>query len=135
MAVTTTAAVKNARLDAISSTWGANPKLRFYSGSIPADVNAALIGSNQVLLEVTISPAAAAGGSKNMLGGARTGTGTAAAGSGTPATFYRIYDNAGTTAFEQGTVSNTGSPDITIDNPSIAQGQTVNVNTFTKNEP
>jgi hypothetical protein len=133
MAVTTTTAVKNARLDAISSTWGATPKLRLYSGTAPANAAAAL-SSNNVLVEVTIAPAAAASGTKDMLGGAKTGTGTAAAGTGTTATFYRVYSTDGSTCYEQGSIAQTGG-DMTIDNPNIAQNQTVNLNTFTKTEP
>lgn len=189
MTVSTTIAVKNARLDAISATWGSTPKLRLLGGTPPANAGAAL-SSNPVLVEITVAPAAASNGTKDMIGGAKTGTGAAAAGTGTPATFYRVYDSAGSNCFEQGTVtqsapawspstaytagqrvtnngniyscttagtsassggpSGTGSGisdgtavwsyvsplgDILIDNPSIAQNQTVSVNTFTKAEP
>jgi hypothetical protein len=133
MAVSTSTAVKNARLDAISSTWGASPKLRLYAGTPPANAAAAL-SSNSLLVEVTITPAAASNATKDMLGGAKSGTGAAAAGTGTTATFYRVYDSGGTTCHEQGTVAQSGG-DITIDNPSIAQNQAVNINTFTKTEP
>jgi hypothetical protein len=133
MAVSTSTAVKNARLDAISSTWGASPKLRLYAGTPPANAAAAL-SSNSLLVEVTITPAAASNATKDMLGGAKSGTGAAAAGTGTTATFYRVYDSGGTTCHEQGTVAQSGG-DITIDNPSIAQNQAVNINTFTKSEP
>jgi hypothetical protein len=133
MAVSTSTAVKNARLDAISSTWGASPKLRLYAGTPPANAAAAL-SSNSLLVEVTITPAAASNATKDMLGGAKSGTGAAAAGTGTTTTFYRVYDSGGTTCHEQGTVAQSGG-DITIDNPSIAQNQAVNINTFTKTEP
>lgn len=133
MAVSTSTAVKNARLDAISSTWGASPKLRFYAGTPPANAAAAL-SSNSLLVEVTITPAAASNATKDMLGGAKSGTGAAAAGTGTTTTFYRVYDSGGTNCYEQGTVAQSGG-DITIDNPSIAQNQAVNINTFTKTEP
>jgi hypothetical protein len=189
MAVSTSTAIKNARLDAISSTWGASPKLRLYAGTPPANAAAAL-SSNSLLVEVTITPAAASNATKDMLGGAKSGTGAAAAGTGTTTTFYRIYDSGGTTCHEQGAVAqsasswssstaytvgqrvsnngniyncttagtsaSSGGPsgtggsitdgtvtwayvsavgDIAIDNPSIAQNQAVNINTFTKTEP
>lgn len=186
MTVTTANSVKNARLDAISATWGATPKLRLYSGTPPAGASAALSG-NTSLVEVTPAPAAAANGTKDMLGGTKTGAGTAGAGSGTFATFYRVYSSDGATCFEQGLVAQTwaastayavgqqvgnggnvyrctgaGSsassggptgtgtgitdgtatwayvgpgPDMTIDNSSVAQNQSVNLNTFTKTEP
>jgi hypothetical protein len=131
MAVTTTVAVKNALLDAIATAWGATPQLRLYSGTMPTTVNDALSG-NTMLAEVTPAPAAASAGSKDMLGGAKTTTGAAA---GT-ATFYRVYNSAGSTAHEQGTVTATGGGgDMTVDNTSIAVGQTVNFNTFTKTQP
>lgn len=106
MAVSTSTAVKNARLDAISSTWGASPKLRLYAGTPPANAAAAL-SSNGLLAEVTAAPAAAANGTKDMIGGAKSTTGAAAAGSGTYATFYRVYDSAGTNSHEQGLVAQT----------------------------
>lgn len=136
MAITTSTAVKNGRLDAISAAWGTNPVLRFYGGTPPTNAATALgsAAANPLLASITITPAAASNGTKDMLGGTKTGTGTAAAGSGTTTTFYRIYDSGGATCHEQGTVGNTGSPDLPIDNPSIAQNQAVNVNTFTKTE-
>jgi hypothetical protein len=129
MTVTTHVNVKNARLDAISATWAATPKLRIYSGTPPANAGAALSG-NTLLAEVTPAPAAASGAVKDMLGGVKTTTGAAA---GT-ASFYRVYNSAGSTCWEQGTVGTSGT-DLTIDNTSIASGQTVNFNTFTKTEP
>jgi hypothetical protein len=133
MTVTTPTSVKNARLDAISTAWGATPKLRLYSGAPPADVNAALAG-NTLLAEVTPTPAGAANGVKDMLGGAKATTGAAAAATGTAATFYRVYNSAGTVAMEQGTVGTAGA-DLNIDNTSIANGQAVNFNNWTKTEP
>lgn len=135
MAVTTAAAVKNGRLDAISVAWGATPKLRLYSGSMPANSDAAL-SSNTLLAEVTPAPVAASGGVKNMLGSVLATTGQAGAAGGTLATFYRVYKTDGTTCVEQGTVGLAGStPDMVIDNTSIASGQTVNFNSWTKTEP
>lgn len=136
MSITTSTAVKNGRLDAISAAWGATPKLRLYGGTPPTNAATALgsAAANPMLVEITITPAAAANGTKDMLGGTKTGTGTAAAGAGTPATFYRVYDSGGSVCHEQGTVGNTGSPDLPIDNPSVAQNQVVNLNTFTKTE-
>ena len=131
MAVTTHVDVKNGRLNAISTAWAAGGALtlRLYDGTPPANVGAALSGNN-LLAQVTPVPAAASGGTKDMLGGAKTTTGAIA---GT-ASFYRAY--GGTTAYEQGTVGLSGaSPDLVIDNTSIAVGQTVNFNTFVKTEP
>jgi hypothetical protein len=122
---------RNARLDAISTTWGASPLFRIYSGTPPADETAALSG-NTLLAVVTLTPAAASGGVKNMLGTTQSTTGAAA---GTAA-FYRVYQSNGTTCHEQGTVTATGGGgDAIIDNTSIASGQTVQVTSFSKTEP
>lgn len=131
MTVTTSSSVKDGRLNAISTAWGATPKLRLYSGTAPANASASLSG-NTLIVEVTPAPASASGGTKDMLGGAKS---AAAVGAGTlTATFYRVYDTGGTTCHEQGTVGTSGT-DLIIDNTSIANGQTVNFNTFTKTEP
>jgi hypothetical protein len=133
MTVTTPVTIKQARLDAISTGWGATPKLRIYNGTPPTDVNTALSG-NTLIAEVTPAPAAAVAGpptTKDMLGGGKT---VAAAAAGNPVTFYRVYNSAGTTAYEQGTVGTTGT-DLIIDNTNVASGQTVNFNTFVKTEP
>lgn len=128
MAVTYDNTVKNAQLDGISTAWGASATLRLYSGTPPANQGTALSG-NTLLAQCTPTPAAASGGTKDMLGGAKSGTASA---TGT-ASFYRIYKSDGTTCVEQGTVTATGGGgDLTIDNTSIASGQTVNFNTFTK---
>jgi hypothetical protein len=129
MTVTTSTAVKNARLDAIATAWASTPKLRLYSGTPPANAAASLSG-NTMLVEVTPAPASASAGTKDMLGGAKSGTAAAA---GT-ASFYRVYDSAGSTCHEQGTVGTSGT-DLTIDNTTIASSGTVNFSTFTKTEP
>jgi hypothetical protein len=122
---------RNARLDAISTTWGASPLFRIYSGTPPADESTALSGNN-LLAVVTLTPAAASGGVKNMLGSTQNTTGAIA---GT-ASFYRVYNAAASTCFEQGTITATGGGgDAIIDNTSIAVGQTVQVTSFSKTEP
>jgi hypothetical protein len=131
MAVQQSDTQRNARLDAISTTWGASPLFRIYSGTPPVDESTALSG-NTLLAVVTLTPAAASAGAKNMLGTTQTTTGAAA---GTAA-FYRVYNSSGTTSHEQGLITATGGGgDATIDNISIASGQTVNVTNFTKTEP
>lgn len=135
MAITYSAAVVDAKNEAVETAIGASPKLRFYSGAVPANARAALVGGNVLLAEGTLPAdwmAASANGVKAKAG-TWTVTGAAGGGSGTAATFYRIYDNAGATCHEQGTVSATGGGgDMTLDNNSIATGQTLTVSTFTK---
>lgn len=121
-------AVRNAQLDAVESTTGATAKLQIRTGAPPADCATADSGS--LLAELTLPSdwmAAASGGSKAKAGtwsGTASGTGTAG--------HFRIKDNAGSTCHMQGTVTATGGGgDMTLDNTSIASGQTVTVNTFT----
>ena len=76
--------------------------------------------------------AVASGGSKALNNLPLSTTGLAA---GTAA-HYRIYASDGTTCHEQGSITATGGGgDMTIDNTSIASGQTVSITGFTKTEP
>lgn len=132
MTVAWSDAVRNAVLDAWETAIGASAKIRIYSGTPPADETAALSG-NTMLAEFSPAAdwaAAAASGSK-ALSGLPLSTTAAAAGT---ATFYRIYNSAGTTSHEQGTVGTSGA-DMTIDNASIALGQTVRITAFSKTAP
>ena len=128
MALQYSVAVNNARLDAVETTTGATAKLRIYTGAAPANCAAAATGT--LLVDMTL-PAdwmdAASSGSKAKAG-TWSGTGVAAGTAG----YFRIVDNAGTTAHVQGTCG-IGSGDMSLDNTNIAIGQTVNVNTFTLN--
>lgn len=122
-------AVNNARLDAVETTIGASPKLRIFSGSMPA--NCAAADSGTLLVEMTL-PAdwlnAAANASKTLLG---TWTGTASGGSAATPTHYRIWNNAGTACGEQGTAG-IGTGELQV-NGTITSGQTVSVTSYTKN--
>lgn len=129
MTVNVANTVANGALDAIATAWGASPLLRIYSGTAPTNTGTALSG-NTLLAHCTLAPASASAGSKDMLGGVQT---VAADATGT-ASFYRVYNSAGTTCFEQGTVGTSGT-DVTIDNTSINSGQSVKFNTFTKTWP
>lgn len=129
MTINVSNSVANGALDAIATAWGATPKLRVYSGTQPTNTGSALSG-NTMLAECTLSPASAASGSKDMLGGVQT---IAAAAAGT-ASFYRVYNSGGTTCHEQGTVGTSGT-DVVIDNTSINSGQSVKFNSFTKTWP
>lgn len=125
-------AVRNAMLDAFESTTGASARLRILTGSPPANCAAAQTGT--LLVEMALPSdwmSAASGGVKALLG---TWQGTGAAG-GT-AGYYRITDSAGTACHEQGTVTATGGGgDLTLDNTSIASGQTVTITTFSRAAP
>lgn len=128
MAIQESVAVANARLDAIETTVGTSPKLRLYSGAMPANCAAARSGT--LLCEMPLPSdwlAAASAGSKAK-SGTWTGTGAAAGSAG----YWAIMDSAGTTCHMQGTVTATGGGgDMTLDNIVIAAAQVVTVSTFT----
>jgi hypothetical protein len=121
-------AVRNAKLDQVEVITGTSALLQIFTGAAPA--NCAAADSGTKLAEIPLPSdwmAAASGGTK-----AKSGTWSVAAiASGTGAHF-RIKDNAGTTCHAQGTVTATGGGgDMTLDNTSIASGQTVTVSSFT----
>jgi hypothetical protein len=95
---------------------------------MPADTATAASGT--LLAEMTLPSdwlAAAASGSKAKSG---TWQDTSANNTGT-AGYFRIYDSGGSTCHMQGTVTATGGGgDMTLDNVSIASGQSVSVATF-----
>ena len=128
MALQYSVAVNNARLDAVETATGATAKLRIYTGAAPANCAAAATGT--LLVDMTLPAdwmAAASSGSKAK-SGTWSGTGVAAGTAG----YFRIADNAGTTAHIQGTCG-IGTGDLQLDNTNIAISQTVTVNTFTLN--
>ena len=126
--------VKDAKNDAVEVTIGTSPKLRIYNGTPPANASAALAG-NTLLAEGSLPSdwmSNSSGGVKSKTG-TWTLTGQSGAGAGTAGTFYRVYDSAGTTSHEQGTfTASGGGGDMTIDNNSIANAQSITVATYTK---
>jgi hypothetical protein len=133
MTISYSATVKNAKLDQVETTISTAPLLRLYNGTAPATADTALSGNT--LLAVGTLPsdwmATASGGAKAKTG-TWTLTGQAGAGAGTAGTFFRIYDSAGTNCHMQGTLTATGGGgDMTLDNNSIANAQSITVNTFT----
>lgn len=120
---------RNASLDAIETAIGTSAILRIRSGSVPANCGTA--DSGTVLATMNLPSdwmAAASGGSKGLSGTWQDASADAA---GTAAHF-RIYDSTGTTCHIQGTVTATaGGGDMTLDNVSIASGQTVTITSFT----
>ena len=122
-------AVRNARLDTVESTIGTAPILEFRSGPPPANCAAAPSGT---LLSQFALPsdwlAAASGGVKAKAGtwsGSAVGTGNIG--------HFRIYESGSPSVCHiQGYVGVTGSPDydMTVDNVSVAPGQTITVSSF-----
>lgn len=129
MAIQYSIAVNQARLDSIESTVGTAAKLRLYNGTMPATAGTALSG-NTLLCEISLPSdwmAAATSAAPSVKAKSGTWSGSGAA-PGT-ATFFRIYDSAGTVCGMQGSAGTSGT-DMILDNASIAVSQVVTVNTF-----
>lgn len=129
MAIQFSAAVRNARLDAIETTIGASAVLKIRTGAAPANV--ATADSGTVLATLTLPSdwmAAASAGAK-----AKSGTWQDASADATgTAAHFRLYASDGTTAHMQGTVTATGGGgDMTVDNTSFATAQNFTVTSFT----
>ena len=129
MALQYSVTVRNAQLNAFESAIGTAAVLKIRSGSAPASCAAA--DSGTVLATITLPSdwmADAVDGSKAKSG---TWSDTSADATGTAA-HWRLYASDGTTCHMQGTVTATnGGGDMTLDNTSIAAGQTVTVTNFT----
>jgi hypothetical protein len=125
-------AVRNGALDSHETVIGTTPIIELRTGAPPADCATAASGT---LLAQAALPsdwmAAAAAGAKAKTG---TWTFTGLAGIATANIgYFRIYESGSPSACHiQGTVTATGGGgDMTVDNISLAAGQTVTVNTFT----
>lgn len=127
MAIQLSTSARNAALDALETAIGTAPTLKIWSGTIPASA-AAADGAGAVLATMALPSdwlAPASGGSKGLSG---TWQDLAADSTGTAA-HYRIYQGA--TCHWQGSVTATGGGgDMTLDNVSIASGQTITVTSF-----
>lgn len=127
-------AVVNAALDSIETTIGASAMLRMFSGSIPADCAAADSGTKLVEMILPSDFYADASARSKALSGSWASTGLAGAAAGTAIGYYRIYNNAGSTCHEQGTVTATGGGgDMTVNNVNIADGQAISITSKTLN--
>lgn len=132
MSVQLSVNVRNAKLDAIETQIGVSAVMKIRTGAPPA--NCAAADSGTVLATLSLPSdwmAAAASGSK-----AKSGTWQdASADAAGTAAHFRIYESTATTCHIQGTVTGTGGGgDMELDNPVIAVGQNVTINTFTLTE-
>jgi hypothetical protein len=120
--------LRNNQLDQVESTVGTAAKLQIRSGTKPTACADADAGT--LLAELTLPSdwmAAASSGSK-----AKAGTWQGTGSTGGTAGHFRIKDSGGTTCHLQGSITATGGGgDMTLDNTSIASGQTITVTGFT----
>ena len=134
MAFQFSVATRNAWLDAIETYGGTSCSLEIRSGTLPANCGTAT-SDGAVLVTINLPSgwmAAASSGTKDKSG---TWEDTSADATGTAA-FFRVYNSQATknntTCIIQGSVTATGGGgDMTVQNTSIASGQTVTVTTFT----
>ncbi len=120
--------VNNARLDAIETTVGGTALMRLYdnTGSVPASCVAAPTGGTVCTLTLPADWMAAAATHAKAKNGTWSGTATA----GGTVSYYRIYDNTGTTCHVQGSVSTTGA-ELNFDNNIINNAQVITITTYT----
>ena len=131
MAIKYATAVRNAKMDTVTSQTGTSALLRIYDGTRPANPNTA-ITTQTLLVALTCNASAfAAAASGGVLTANAISNGTAAA-SGT-ASWFRLVKSDGTTPIMDGDVSTSGA-DLNLNNTSIATSQTVSVTAFTVTE-
>jgi hypothetical protein len=125
-------AVRSAGLDAMETATGASPILKIYdlTAGAPANCAAAITGTILATLNLPADAWAAAVNGVKALNAPWTDGAADAAGT---SDFFRIFANDGTTCHWQGTITSTavGTGDMLMDNPVLAVGQAVTVNTFT----
>lgn len=136
MAINMSVELRNAMLNAINTTLGANCVLKIMANAVPA--NTVVTDSNAILASMNINDAA---NSNVCLGAAangaisKTGTwqDTAADANGT-AGHWRIYTSAAASSNANATLQGncaSANGDMNLDNTSIAVNQTVTVTAFT----
>lgn len=133
LATSITTAARNAGNDAILALLNAGNEagqLRIYSGTAPADVNAALSG-NTLLAALTLSDPAFAAAVAGVATASAISSDTSADATGT-ATFFRAGSmNSGTfTPVIQGEVGTSGA-DLNLSSVAITAGGTVAISSWT----
>ena len=124
-----TTAARNAAADAVVDLVdvGGAGSLRIYSGTAPADANAALSG-NTLLAQLTMSATAFGSASSGVATAAAITQDSSADATGT-ATFFRVLSGGGTVVM-QGEVGTSGS-DLNLNSTAISAGAAVSVSSFT----
>lgn len=131
MTISYATAVRNARMDSVTTQAGNAALLRIYSGTPPANAGTALSGNTKLAELVCGSPLAPASS-----GGVLTANGitteSSADATGT-ATFYRLYKADGVTVIAQGSVGTSGN-DLNLNTTSLVAGGPVAVSSFALTE-
>ena len=128
MALQYSVSVRNAQLNAIETTIGTSPTLEIRSGSPPATT--ATADSGTVLATISLPSDWLAAASSGSIAKSGTWSDTSADATGT-AGHWRIKASGGTVHMQGTCTATGGGGDMTLDNTSIAAGQTVTVTSFT----
>lgn len=126
--------VRNDQAQAWETSLGASPKVQLRSGTQPANCAASSTGT--LIAEFTLGSdfASVASGVVSVTGLPSSVTAVAANAGG--AMHYRIFNNAGSTCHEQGSVTATGGGgDMEIDSMTVSIGQTLRIVAFQKTVP
>lgn len=126
MALQFSVTVRNARLDTVETTVGTTATLEIRTGAQPANCASADSGTLLATLTLPTDWMANASAGAKTLSGSWTGTGVAA---GTAAHFR--LKGSGTCHVQGSITASGGGGDLTLDNISIASGQTVTMTAFT----
>jgi hypothetical protein len=124
MAIAYAEALRNARLDQVTTRAGNAAKLRIYSGTRPATGGTATTLLAELTCGSPFAPAASAGTLT-----ANAVTQDSSADSTGTATWFRIVQSDGTTHVLDGDVGTSGS-DLNLTSVSIVAGGTVSVTSF-----
>lgn len=122
-----TTANRNRAADAVCARAN-NGSLRIYSGTAPADANAALSG-NTLLANLAMSATAFAAAASGVATANAITADSSADATGT-ATFFRVLESDGTTVVFQGTVGTTGA-ELNLSSVAIVAGGNVAVSSLT----
>jgi hypothetical protein len=128
MAIAYSTAIRNARMDAITTGAGASALLRIYDGTRPATGGTATTLLAELTCNATFAPAASGGVlTLNSItqDSSANATGTA--------TWFRIVKSDGTTHVLDGSVGTSGS-DLNLTTTSIVATQPVSVSSFVLTE-
>jgi hypothetical protein len=129
MAIQLSVGVRNGRLDqtVVNPTTGS---MQIRTGAQPSDCSQASSGTLLWQINLPSSWMAAASGGTKAKAGVWSGAATAAGTAG----YFRQYSSQttfdGTTCIMQGSVGQ-GTGDLSLDNTTIANGQTITINTWT----
>lgn len=122
---------RNEALDAIANNANSG-KLRFYSGTRPTDADTALSG-NTLLAELVMNATAFGAASAGVITANAITSDSSADATGT-ATFVRILESDGTTAWADLSVGTSGT-EVVLNTTSIVSGAQVSISSFTVTLP